>query len=214
MPFTIDTFNCARGKFNCSAGLASAVIHTYTSNDTYQETAVPEYAPPYYGFSSENVRNGDFIMFHLSNLEGIVRIIDAKNNVAFPFILPPVDPPITQQFSAEATSFTGIWAADVGTTMLYGQTGKICQLTLPDVLDAATTSGVITLSGSLFVSPASDITIPMYVVDNGVQVMGKIKLTNSGLLIISPADTYNSGNFTGAGTSGFEGFTFSYNEFV
>lgn len=210
MAYSKYNFYCARGLSNCEGSPTAAVIHTYTSSDSSVETANPNYAPPYFGFSAQEVRDGDYIFFTLSDIEGIVRIIDAKNNIAFPFILAPQEPPLQQTFTEQSNQFEGIWASPISTSLLFGETGRICQLTIPSVLDSSTISGEIVLSSTAFRNPSIDTVIPLIVVDNGVDMDGKLTFLANGNITISPLNA----TFSGSGISGFYGRTFSYNLFI
>lgn len=210
MAYNISKFYCARGLFNCNASLSAPVQHIYNTEDTLEIVGSPGYFPPYFGFSAENIRDGDFLMVRADGNGGIVYIIETNPLNVIPFLFIDPNPPVSQTVTTQSNQFTGIWVDSPDIQIIYVETGILVQLTYPTVLESAILSGVITLAAPPFRFPGTNIKIPCIVSDNGVPVQGIIDFEAGGSFTISPL----SGSFSGLGLCGVYGFTFSYNTFV
>jgi len=210
MSFNISKFYCARGLFGCNSSPLSPVEHIYSTDDPIEELAIPGYFPPYFGFKSDNIKNGDFIIVRAQGgIGGISYIVSVNPVSGEPFLFPSLNPVVTQTTTTQSNEFIGIWASPQPVMIDYVETGLLIQIRFPNVLAASNGVGSISLSAPPYRFPGRDIIIPLTIVDSGIEAPGKIIFDSDGTFIVSPLN----GDFSGVGVSGFYQSTFSYNTF-
>jgi len=114
-----------------------------------------------------------------------------------------------------ATTFTGIWDSDrVVNNCIYskigGDTYGICSVTVPSYFSTANTEAPIiaTLAVSGLGSNTA-ISFPIVVIDNGTYKMGRCEIDGSNIVIYT---SEAGAPFAGTGSSGFIGFSVSWNK--
>nr|QBK89712.1 MAG: hypothetical protein LCPAC001_02270 [Pithovirus LCPAC001] len=104
---------------------------------------------------------------------------------------------------SHATDWTGIWAADITSPLLFTRSGNMVTVRIPITLANATIGATITNTVAIpaYLRPASDVDWMVLVENDSATIAsGLISLSTAGLFVISA--TISGGNFAGAsGTS-------------
>lgn len=208
MAYSTLTLFTASGIYNATGYGEAVAIHTYTTSDLVSIVSTPGYFPNNFGVNEDQIRindililmTGDFNTFtKVTSLSpvGIVAFLDFPSNV------------VTDSSSIFSTTVQGVWASPIPIDINVYQQNKLCVLTFPPVLAAATGGPLITF-GDLFPEscrPALDTSGGCGLINNSLNEIGGIVVITDGTAFIARSD---GSPFSASGNAGFNPFTFIF----
>ncbi len=111
--------------------------------------------------------------------------------------------------SSWSNQFTGIWSTTQNSNMKFTKIGKLVTCTCFAISATANTSTQInSLLPSPDYYPTTTFSTPLIVLDNGVNLLGRIDVRTDGIILIY--SSIINGAFTGIGASGFNAWNISW----
>lgn len=121
-----------------------------------------------------------------------------------------IEEPELYEQNTHVTDWTGIWASDQTGDIEYVKIGKVVTITIPETIAVANAAALITIVTVLPEHLRPDITLTSgwHVHDNAVNLDGYIEIKTDGTITFATDETV--ANFSGAGNSGFRGWSTTF----